>query len=140
MNIDDIFFKTDLFDVEQGEDEETNPGLYGKQLASWLREQYSNMGYTVEDIIPEDWGWCVMCQREPYWLWVGCSSVLESEPVKGLIPEKNEITWRCFAAAEVSLFKRLFKRTETAEGLAKFKAELLEIIQNENALKIVNEP
>jgi hypothetical protein len=31
------WFKSSKFQVEPGEDEETNPGLYGRQLARWLK-------------------------------------------------------------------------------------------------------
>lgn len=140
MDVERIFFKSALFDVEQSEDEETNPGLYGKQLASWLRDHLSSIGYKTEEIIPEDWGWCVMCQREPYWLWVGCSSILVSEAEEGGVPAREEITWHCFATAEVPFIKHLFKRVDTTEGLSKLKIDLLEIIQSEKALRMVDEP
>ncbi len=140
MDVERIFFKSDLFELEDNEEEETNPHIYGKQLASWLHDQLGNTGYIVEEIIPEDWGWYVMCQRDPYWLWVGCSSILESEPEAGKTPKKEDIVWHCFATAEVPFFQRLFKHTNTTDGLSKLKVDLLEIIENENALEIVDEP
>lgn len=135
-----IFFKSELFEIEQGEDDETNPGLYGRQLASWLRDKFDNIGYKVEEIIPEDWGWCVMCQRQPYWLWLGCSCVLDDELKEGQLPKKEDIIWHCFATVELPFFKRLFKRVDTTDALAKLKAELLDIIQNEKAIRLVDEP
>lgn len=140
--VENIFFKSDLFDIEEGEDEETNPRMYGRQLANWLRERLIEKGYEVEDVIPEDWGWCVMCAREPYWLWVGCSSVTDYDTAKpgDPPPKKEKVTWACFATAEVPFFKRIFKRINTEPGLSKLTASLNEIIKCESHIKVVNEP
>lgn len=36
------------FEAEPGEDEETNPRMYGHQVATWLHEQFLALGYEVE--------------------------------------------------------------------------------------------
>jgi hypothetical protein len=51
------WFTSDLFQIQKGEDEETNPGCYGKELGNWLCEKLKSFGYDVEELIPEDWGW-----------------------------------------------------------------------------------
>jgi hypothetical protein len=40
-----FWFKSTLFEAEPNEDEETNPRIYGKQLASWLTNKLSQIGY-----------------------------------------------------------------------------------------------
>ncbi|MEH6491357.1 hypothetical protein [Halopseudomonas sp.] len=140
MELERIFIKTDLFEIDPKEDEETNPFVYGKQFSEWLRSKFIDLGYDVEAVIPEDWGWCVMCKREPYWLWVGCSSIMENEHEEGYVPSKEEITWHCFATAEVPFLKRIFKKIDTREGLAKIQAELMSIINEEPRFKVVQEP
>jgi len=67
-------FRSDLFPVDPREDEETNPFCYGKELAAWLSDKFRAAGYTPEPVIPEDWGWCVMIERKPFMLWVGCGN------------------------------------------------------------------
>ena len=47
--MDGYFFKSNLFEIEPGEDEETNPGCYGKQLSHWLKDKFSKLGYEVEE-------------------------------------------------------------------------------------------
>src|ERR1051325_1165005 len=104
------WFQSSQFDIEPGEDAQTNPRLYGGQLARWLKSKFESLGYSAEEVIPEDWGGCVMCQREPYWLWVGCGSVADYDRAKpeDPPPSKEEVRWYCFAAAEVPFFRRLF--------------------------------
>ncbi len=95
MDTDRIFFKTDLFEIEEGEDSETNPEIYGKQFATWLKNKFSTLGYEVEEIIPEDWGWCVMCERNPSMLWIGCASYIDGEVEKDQLPDKDDVIWHC---------------------------------------------
>jgi len=140
MALDGIFFKTDLFEVEEGEDSETNPGIYGKQLAAWLKIKLSKLGYEVEDIIPEDWGWCVMCERKQGMLWVGCASYIDGEAEEGQLPNKQNIVWHCFATIEQPIFKRLFSSNEGKTKLEKLNKELKAIIHEEESFQIVQEP
>ena len=46
-----FWFTSSLFDIEQGEDEETNPLCFGRQLSNWLRIKLRAKGYDVEDVI-----------------------------------------------------------------------------------------
>jgi len=61
-------FTSDLFEIEPGEDEQINPRRYGRQLASWLKAGLESRGYSVEPVIAEDWGRCLMCSRDPFLL------------------------------------------------------------------------
>jgi len=49
-----FWFKSTLFEIEPGEDKETNPRCYGKHLANWLRQKLVEKGYAVEGVGPED--------------------------------------------------------------------------------------
>lgn len=135
----DFWFKSDLFRVEPGEDEETNPQCYGKSLSSWLKHKLVLNGYQVEDVIPEDWGWCVMCQRQPYSLWVGCGSSVGPGEAERATPKIENIFWHCFVVAEVPLLKKIFKRPHTAEGVSKLTAELKSILISEPRITLVEE-
>ena len=131
------WFKSTLFDVEAGEEEEVNPGRTGRQLARWLKERLESAGYADVDVIPEDWGWCVMCQRDPFMLWVGCGNV--DEPGAAM-PPKEESVWHCFAHAETGIFKRLFGKVDTALALKLLNGQLNEILTNGPGITMVDEP
>ena len=75
MSSHQFWFRSTRFEIEPGEDEETNPLCFGRQLANWLRERLVEQGRTVEEVLPYDWGWCLVVQRKPFLLWVGCVSV-----------------------------------------------------------------
>jgi len=137
-----FWFKSDLFEIEKGEDEETNPQCYGKQLSSWLKEKFIGHGYEVEDVIPEDWGWCLICSRKPYSLWVGCGSIVNEmeQEDSTTIPDKSEIIWHCFVVAEVPFLKKLFGRINTQPGIKKLSQELESILLTEPEIEPVPEP
>jgi hypothetical protein len=136
------WFTSSVFEVEPGEDAETNPQLYGRQAARWLRQGFSALGYRVEEVIPEDWGWCVMCQREPYWLWVGCVNLQdhvharEGDPP----PPKDRLLWNVFATAEVPFFKHAFRRKpDVSAGLAKLDKDLQALLKSEPTIQLVDQ-
>ena len=136
------WFKSSLFAAEPGEDEATNPRMYGRQLANWLRERFLPLGYPAVEVIAEDWGWCVMCQREPYELWIGCVNLADYEYAKpgDPPPPKERLLWKAMTTAERPIFKYLFRRKpEMREGLARLDAQLRSVLQAEPAIEIVNE-
>ena len=136
------WFKSSLFEVEPGEDEETNPRLYGRQLATWLRQRFVSLGYEVEDVIPEDWGWCVMCQRDPYLLFVGCVNLRDYEHARpnDPPPPKERLLWNAVPTAEVPFFKYVLRRKpETQAGLEKLDRQLRGILEAEARIEIVDE-
>jgi hypothetical protein len=142
MSKDGYYFKSSRFEIEPGEDEEINPRMYGRQLAIWLKARLEESGHSVEDIINEDWGRCLMCARDPFMLWVGCGSAPDYETAKpgDPPPRKEDVTWYCFATAEVFFWKRLFRKIDTAPAVAKLHADLGRILAAESTITLVAEP
>jgi hypothetical protein len=136
------WFKSSRFEIEPGEDEEINPGIYGRQLAAWLKPRLEAMGYPVDDVIAEDWGRCLVCRREPFMLWVGCASVSDDDGAEaaGSPPRKEHVTWHCFATAEVFFWKRLFRKIDTGPAVAKLYQDLGTILRAEPEISLVEEP
>jgi hypothetical protein len=138
---DGYWFKSSLFEIEPGEDEEINPGIYGRQLAQWLKGKLEAAGYAVDDVINEDWGRCLMCQRSPFALWVGVASVDDEERVEGMIPTKDAVVWHCFAVTEGGLRLRMFgKKNEIETARAKLDSTLQSILRAEPTILLVPEP
>jgi hypothetical protein len=137
-----FWFKSDRFAIEPGEDEETNPFCYGRQLASWMRTQLIEKGYAVEDVIPEDWGWCVMCARKPFMLWVGCVSLHDNEKTRpeGAIPEAKDVTWSCMVTAETPVLAGLFRRIEVEPALGDLGKHVAGILGAEPSITLTREP
>ena len=129
------WFTSTLFHVEPGEDQEVNPGRYGRQLARWLQARLKERGYLHADVVAEDWGWCVMCHAQPFMLWVGCGNVESEAPA-----ESTPIVWHCFAVAEVPLLTRIFKRVNAAPELSRLNSTLHTILSGTDGITLVSEP
>ena len=112
-----VTFTSDFFMPIAGEDEETNPGCFGKALAQWLADQLNRRGVPVESVIPEDFGWVVMVSRKPFALWLGCRNT-----------DGSTSEWSVFLVAELSTFQRLFKRVDPAPEIEKLRIHLAEIV------------
>src|SRR5262245_57868498 len=89
-------FESSAFAVVPGDDEETNPGIYGKALGQWLTEQLRAAGVPAGTPIAEDFGWCVPVESRPHSLYVACASTGEKPG-----------EWRVFVFAEGGLLARL---------------------------------
>jgi hypothetical protein len=138
---DGYWFKSSLFEIEPGEDDEINPGIYGRQLALWMKQKLDAGGYPVESILTEDWGRCLMCQRSPYSLWVGVASVDDEARADGEIPTKDAVVWHCFAVTEGGLRMRMFgKKNEIEASRAKLDAAVQSILRAEPGILIVPPP
>jgi hypothetical protein len=135
------WFTSSLFKMEPGEDEEVNPGRYGRQLAVWLKKRLEERGYSVESIINEDWGRCLMCSRDPFMLWVGCAN-MDPQPF-GHACHEGAIVWHCFAVAEVPFWQRLFhlfRRPKTSAAVLRLDTDLGEILSECSDIEMVDEP
>jgi hypothetical protein len=136
----EFWFKSSLFDIEPGEDERTSS--YGKQLAHWLRAKLAARGYGAAEVIPEDWGWCVMCARKPFLLWVGCAGVHDRDRTgpHAPPPDSIDVTWHCFVVAEQPFLARLFRRADTGAGAQELARQVIGILKAHPEIILTERP
>ena len=142
MMTDGYWFKSAKFEIEPGEDEAINPRMYGRQLAAWLKDRLAERGYRVEEVCDEDWGRCITCAREPFWLWVGCGNSPDYDTAKpgDGPPSKEDVMWHCFAVAEAFFLRRWFSKVDTGPALSKLDADLASILSSEPQITLVAQP
>lgn len=112
-----VTFQTAFFEPMHGEDRETTPGRYGKQLAHWLAEKLKRRGVSVEGIIPKDFGWVVLVSTKPFMLWLSCGNT-----------DGSTIEWNVFPVAQSSTIQRVLKRVNPAREIEKLRAHLAELV------------
>jgi hypothetical protein len=113
-----IWVSTPFFAIEPGEDQETNPGRYGRAFARWLAEQLAARGEPVQQVVAEDWGWCLILARKPCLLWIGCGN-----------RDDRTDEWCAFVGAEPNLLQRLLCTVDTRPAVARLHVMLNEILQ-----------
>ncbi len=60
-----------------GEDEEINPGIWGKRLAEFIVSKLPEYGVYPGDIYSEDWGWEIPIKNEAFPIFIGCGNQTE---------------------------------------------------------------
>jgi hypothetical protein len=114
-----VTFTSDFFKPIAGEEDETNPGRFGKALAQWLAAQLREHGVSVEGIVPEDFGWMVIVSRKPFMLWLGCGNT-----------EGSTNEWTIFPVAELSTLQRLFRRVDPSPEIERLRTHLAELVSS----------
>ncbi len=123
-----LTFESSAFPVTSGEDEETNPGIFGRSLAEWLANRLSERGIATHGVIAEDFGWCVAVASEPHKLFVACSNA-----------EEQQTLWQVFAFSEGGVLNRLLGRDKAAVALAELHGNVKDILSKEPSVSGMKE-
>jgi hypothetical protein len=121
-------FESTSFAIEPGEDELTNPGVFGKALARWLAEQLRNGGSRTGEVIAEDFGWCIPIESKPHRLYVACASAQEAPN-----------TWRVFVFAEGGLLSRLLGRDQSAQSVSSLFGSVKQVLASAPQVRTLRE-
>jgi len=147
-----FWFRSKMFPVVLGEDAESNPFCYGRELGRWLQARFADHGYTPEPVFAEDWGWCVMLSRTDGLLWLGCGNdrslfydKVTPEQHATFIPEPGSFTWTAFVGTDQPAWSLRFgKRKLAIERLSSAAREatvlLGNVLQSERGIELVPEP
>jgi hypothetical protein len=112
-----VSFTSSQFPVEPNEDEDTNPGIYGRALACWLAEQLAARGVATKEVVAEDWGLCVVTQTRPVRVNIAVANV-----------EGSSTRWQMFAFVERGLFQLAKTPAELQQELATMREHLAAIV------------
>ena len=123
-----LTFESVAFPVAKGEDEETNPGIFGRSLAEWLSKQLKQRGVPTTGVIAEDFGWCVAVASDADKLYVACSSANDSET-----------SWQVFAFSDSGLFKRFLGKNKSSEALGELHRTVKQILGENPAVRALQE-
>ena len=118
MVSDRVTFRSEHFAVTPGEDRETNPGIFGQSLASWVAAQLKGRGVPVERVVAEDFGRCVFVKQKPYRLWVTCASL-----------DGRRDYWQMFLALEPTLLGRVFGNGDGQPDLIRLREQYRAIVR-----------
>jgi len=109
-------FLSNAFPRYLDEDEEVNPGVYGKRLAEFLAAQLPRHGFSVSEKFAEDWGWCIMLQNDAFPLWIGCANY-------------GKGGFLCFIEPSKPYVRRWLKRIPTTETVKRLADALEETLR-----------
>jgi hypothetical protein len=120
-----VEFRSDHFPPYEGEEEEVNPGRWGKRVAELLAAGLAREGFEVEEVFNEDWGWVVPLKNDAFPLWIGCGNY-DEYPDDGFL---------CFIEPHTSVVRRWFRKIETTEKVTALQAAMHRVLAAEPSIR-----
>lgn len=112
-----VTFRSAQFPPYEGEQEQINPGLWGKRLAEYLVEKLAAKGIVTGQIVAEDWGWYVPVQNEGFKLAIGCGH-----------QDGDDDEFLCFTEPSTPVVKKFFKKIDATPQLTRLTEALEQIL------------
>lgn len=96
-----VTFRSSKFPPYEGEEEQINPGLWGKRLAEYLVRRLAERGIQTDGTVAEDWGWYIPVHNEGFRLALCCGH-----------RDGDEDQFLCFTDPATPVVKKLFKKMD----------------------------
>lgn len=115
-----VEFRSSKFPPYEGEEEQINPGLWGKRLAEYLVQKLAARGIETEEMVAEDWGWYVPVQNEGFRLALCCGH-----------QDGDDDEFLCFTDPSTPVVKRFFKKIDANPQLTRLIGALEQILASD---------
>ncbi len=121
-----VEFRSSKFPPYEGEQEEINPGLWGKRLAEYLVQKLSEKGIKTEDIVAEDWGYYIPVQNEGFKLAICCGH-----------QNGEDDEFLCFTDPGTPSVKKFFRTIDITPQLSRLTGAMQQILAADPEIKHV---
>ena len=115
-----VTFRSKKFPPYDGEEEQINPGLWGKRLAEYLVDKLKPHGIETEEIIAEDWGWYIPIKNEGFRLAICCGH-----------QNGDDDEFLCFTDPATPIIRKLFKRINATQELTRVVTAMEKILSSD---------
>lgn len=112
-----VEFRSDKFPPYDGEEEDINPGLWGKRIAEYFVDNLPHHGIETEEIIAEDWGWYVPIRNSGFRLAICCGH-----------QSGDDDEFLCFTDPAEPVVRKSFKKIDATQALTRLTMAMKEII------------
>ena len=121
-----VEFRSSKFPPYEGEEEQINPGLWGKRLAEYLVQKLAERGIATEEMVAEDWGWYVPVRNEAFRLALCCGH-----------QNGDDDEFLCFTDPRTPIVKKLFEKIDATAQLTRLTEALQQILASDPAIRDV---
>lgn len=120
-------FRSAKFPPYAGEQEQINPGLWGKRLAEYLVEKLAEKGIETEEMTAEDWGWYLPVRHDDEFRLALCCGHQEGADDVFLV----------FTDPSTPVVKKLFKKIDATPQLTRLIDALRDILSSDPEIREV---
>lgn len=121
-----VEFRSSKFPPYEGEEEQLNPGLWGKRLAEYLVQKLAERGIETGEMVAEDWGWSVPVRNEQFRLALCCGH-----------QNGDDDRFVCFTDPSKPIVKKLFKKLDATPQLTRLTDALQQILASDPDIREV---
>jgi len=121
-----VEFRSSKFPPYEGEEEQINPGLWGKRLAEYWVQKLPEKGISVGEMIAEDWGWYVRVDVDGAKLALCCGHQY-GDPDEFL----------CFTDPATPVVRRLLKKIDLTAPLTRLTEAMQQILCSDQDIRDV---
>lgn len=119
-----VEFRSAKFPPYEGEEEQINPGLWGKRLAEYLVQKLSDKGIKTDGILGEDWGYYIPVQNEGFKLAICCGH-----------QNGDDDEFLCFTDPASPVVKKLFKTIDATAQLSRLTEALQQVLSSDPEIR-----
>jgi hypothetical protein len=115
-----VEFRSPKFPAYEGEEEEINPGLWGKRLTEYLAQKLAEKGIETDEMIVEDWGCYLPLRGEGPRVALCCGHQYGDDD-----------QFLCFTDPKAPIVKKLFRTVDVSAQLNRLTSALKEILASD---------
>lgn len=121
-----VTFRSAQFPPYEGEEEQINPGLWGKRLAEYLVARLAEQGVETEPPVAEDWGWYLPVKNKGFRLALCCGH-----------QDGEDDEFLCFTEPSHPVVKKFFKKIDATPELTRLTTALQQILARDPDIREV---
>jgi len=121
-----VEFRSNKFPAYEGEEEQINPGLWGKRLAEYLVQKLAEKGIQTERMVAEDWGWYVQLKNQGFRLAVCCGH-----------QNGDDDEFLCFTDPSTPIVKKFFTKIDATVQLTGLTEAMQQILASDPDIREV---
>ena len=119
-----VEFRSSKFPPYAGEEEQINPGLWGKRLAEYLVAKLAERGIETDEMMAEDWGWYVPVRNEGFRLALCCGH-----------QGGDDDEFLCFTVPSTPVVKKFLRKIDATPQLTRLTETLRVILASDPAIR-----
>ena len=119
-----VEFRSSKFPPYAGEEEQINPGLWGKRLAEYLVAKLAERGIETDEMMAEDWGWYVPVRNEGFRLALCCGH-----------QGGDDDEFLCFTVPSTPVVRKFLRKIDATPQLTRLTETLRVILASDPAIR-----
>lgn len=119
-----VEFRSSKFPPYEGEEEQINPGLWGKRLAEYLVDGLVSRGVETVEIVAEDWGYYIRVKNKRFPLGICCGH-----------QNGDDDEFLCFTDPGTPTVRKFFKKIDATPELSRLTEALQQILASDTEIR-----